>query len=280
MHKRMLLPALVAAFALSACGGSSSSTASSPSPAPSDPPTAATAIATATATASAAAYTDMAGVFGADEILQLARLGAFDTTSGAFDPNATIPRRVFARWLFKANNAVWNDDDSKQFRDATAGETPAFKDVPNTDPDFVYIQGLQDAGVSVGFPDKTFRPDAPLSREQMLAIKSLVDYGGFDKAFAITKTDKEYGYYVLPAWKDKHDIAPEFVAPIATAVFDQSSKIDNVGRVFGAIAVIRPKAPVTRAQAALLLWKFGNHAAGAYSARTATDALAPATATP
>jgi hypothetical protein len=294
--KLLLVACAVAALSLAACGGGSSSstaTSSTTAPAASDtsspaaidtsaPGTAAspessaapspTAVATVTVT-----YTDLSGVFHADEILQLAQLGTFDKTSGAFKPNDVITRRLFVRWLFKANNAIFSGDDSKQFRQATPDDTPAFKDVPARDPDFAYVQGLQNSGVSVGFPDKTFRPDEPLTREQMFAIKSLVDNGGIDK---FEKKDLPQAYYQLPPWKDKLDIAPEFVAAIETQTFHDNGKIDNIGRVLGVIATLGPKKKVTRAQAAVALWKFGPHQMYGGQPGDAGQALSPATPTP
>lgn len=224
------------------------------------------------------AYSDLGGVFGAGQIVQLGQLGVFETTSGLFKPNDPITRRTFVRWLYKANNAIWGDDDSKQIRPATAADPSVFKDVASSDPDFQYIQGLQDAGTSVGFPDKTFRPDQVLTREQMVAIKSVLDKGGIQDTKA---ADIPQERYELPNWKDKSAIAPEFVAAICSLTFNDSQHIDDIGRVFGTISSFRPKAPVTRAQAAVLMWKIGDHAmysVGVQSTRTAAQALIPSAA--
>ena len=64
----------------------------------------------------------------------------------------------------------------------------SFSDLASSDPDFRYVQGLSDAGIAVGFPDKSFKADQPLTREQMIAIKSGLDRGGVHKSYA--KDDK------------------------------------------------------------------------------------------
>jgi S-layer family protein len=283
--KQITLFAIIALIAVSGCTGKSSeNTAASPTPmetatgATTAMGSASPASASASPMASpttAASYTDLAGVFGADKILDLAHLGIFDTTSGAFKPNDVITRRIFLRWLFKANNAFWSGSDAKQLRPAISTDPSAFKDLSSSDPDFAYVQGLQNSGIAVGFPDKTARLDQPLTREQMLAVKSLLDKGAAPEA---KPSDIGQLVYQLPAWKDKKQIAAAFVPAIENSTFADNKKIDNVGRVFGTIDILRPQQPVTRAQAAILLWQIGDHqpySSGPDASRTAAQALAP-----
>lgn len=239
-------------------------------------------------------FTDVNGVQGQKEIVQLAQLGVLDATSGPFHPGDTIKRRDFARWMFKANNAVWADQPGRQIHAADSTTRSSFSDLASTDPDFRYVQGLSDAGIAVGFPDKTFKADQPLTREQMIAIKSGLDRGGLHKSYA---TDESYARYNLPPWKDKDKVSKTYVGAIATDIEDDpksagSAKIDNIGRTFGAIAMFRPQQPVTRAQAAVVLNVIGAHAestsyadaprsvAQALSATPAPSASASASPTP
>ena len=66
--------------------------------------------------------------------------------SDRLQPNQTIQRGTFARWLVQANNRLYGDRPTRQIRLATDTAQPAFKDVPTTHPDFPYIQGLAEAG--------------------------------------------------------------------------------------------------------------------------------------
>ena len=296
MNKRTLA-VLLLVFAIASCAhGTQSSTTStdqtsptvSPSPTASPSPAA---ISSSAATPQSVNYTDLTGIFGAKEIMQLASLGVFGDATGAFEPAKSLSRREFVRWMFKANNAIWASDATKLIHPAQ-GEDSLFTDIKSSDPDAQYIQGLQDAGISVGFPDKTFRPDQPITREQALAMKAALDRGGVEANYVITKKDPSYGYYNLPDWKDKKSISPEYVGAIATGVQDDKGAANeapdyvlNIERTFGAIAALNPKARLTRGQAAIMLWRMGPHARSTQlePARTAGDALLPpssATATP
>src|SRR6202049_747998 len=213
----------------------------------------ATSLSNAPVAATAVTYDDLNGVVGQKEITQLAALGVFGTASGHFGPAQPVSRREFVRWLFKANNSIWASD-SNNFLHPAHSEDSAFKDIKQADPDFQYIQGLQDSGVAVGFPDKTFKPDQPITREQALDVKSALDRGGVDKLYVISEKQPgpipNYGYYILPHWGDKQTIAPEYVGSIATGIQDDSRdpndprrRVDNLPRTFGANSVAKTEAP-------------------------------------
>ncbi|HXW77509.1 MAG TPA: S-layer homology domain-containing protein, partial [Candidatus Eremiobacteraceae bacterium] len=176
--------------------------------------------------------------------------------SGAFAPNDSITRGEFARWLVMANNAIWAADPGKQIQPSQA-TISAYPDVPTTHADYPYIQGLHDAGFSVGFDDQTFRPDAPLTREQMIAMKEAVDHGGVDPFF-VQSWDS-----TMPGWTDRDEIDPQFRGAVAEdSAFDArfpEFAVQNVLRTWGIADTFRPKAQVTRAEAALCLWKIGSH---------------------
>ena len=286
-RQSLTVAALCALSILCGCARSNNSSTQA-SPSPQESVTAG--ITSPTASASAAvAYTDLAGTFGEKQITDLAALGTFGTPSGTFNPNGSISRGDFVKWLVLANNAIFANLPSKQIHPSQA-TTSSYPDVPTSHPDFSYIQGLYDAGFAVGFPDKTFKPDAPLTHEQMIAIKESVDRGGV-QAYYIANWDS-----TMPDWKDKNQINKIFRGAVAedsgldrTAVVNWSHPnlvIDNVPRTFGAIAMFRPQQQVTRAQAAVVLWKMGAHTDHVSNPtpddvpRTAADALAPASPTP
>ncbi len=234
-------------------------------------------------------YTDLSSTNGEKYITDLASLGVFGTPSGTFNPAGTITRGDFVKWLVLANNAIFANTPGKQIQ-PSQGTTSSYPDVSAKHPDFAYIQGMYDAGFAVGFPDKTFKPDALLTHEQMIAIKESVDRGGVQQYY-VTNWDS-----TMPNWKDKAQINKIFRGAIAedsgldrTAVVNWSHPnlvIENVPRTFGAIAMFRPQQTVTRAQAGVVLWKMGAHTDKVSNPtpddvpRSAADALAPPTPTP
>jgi hypothetical protein len=241
-----------------------------------------------TTPATTVAYTDISGTFGEKQITDLAALGVFGTPTGSFNPNGTITRSEFVKWLVQANNAIYASMPDKMIRPSQS-TTSAYPDVATSQPDFPYIQGMYDAGFAIGFPDKMFKPDAQLTREQMIAIKESVDRGGVDKYYV------SFWESTTPDWKDKQQINKQFRGAVAEdsgldryaiAQAQPLLVIGNVSRAFGAIAMLRPQQPVTRAEAALILWKIGAHTDRVLNAkpadlpRSASDALTPPTPTP
>jgi hypothetical protein len=243
---------------------------------------AATAAAVAASPAVTVAFTDLANVYGAKQIAEVAALGVFDSNSGTFSPSGSITRADYVKWLVKANNAIWANDSSRQIRPSQGGSS-AYPDVSSSHGDFAYIQGMYDSGFAVGFPDKTFKPDIPLTHEQMIAIKESVDRGGVDKYYV------DFWDSTMPNWKDRLAINKQFRGAIAEdSHLDRTARtqgqptyvIDNVGRSFGAVAMFRPQQPVTRAEAALSIWEVGahtDHRAANEAPRTAAETLAPPT---
>lgn len=79
---------------------------------------------------------------------------------GTFRPSAPISRQAMAAFLFRL-----------------AGETSfsppgdrTFSDVSSTHPFFLEIEWLADAGISTGYPDGTYRPDASVTRQAMASF--------------------------------------------------------------------------------------------------------------
>src|SRR5579864_2326301 len=170
---------IAAGTILSGCGRAAQAPpaqqpAATQAPAPSSPPPATPA---APAPAAAAAFTDIGGIFAEQTIKDMASLGVFDSTGGEFKPNAPITRAEFVRWLVKANNAYYKDTPDQQIRAAESG-TPTFVDMPATNPDFKYIQGMANAGYVIGTDATHFPPDRPITREEMIAIKASRDEHG------------------------------------------------------------------------------------------------------
>jgi hypothetical protein len=170
-----------------------------------------------------------------------------------------ISRREYARWLFTVNNRFYADTAANRIRPGRQGDTPAFQDVPPTDPDFAAIQGLAEAGIipsalTGNSTAVTFRPDAPLTRETLALWKVPLD-----TRTALPPTTPEA---VAATWgfQDANQIEP--LALRAIAADFQLGDFANLRRAFGYTTLLQPKKAVTRAEAAATLWRFGTQTEG------------------
>lgn len=201
-------------------------------------------------------------------VLSLTTPGSKTSTSNPaqFDPNKAVSRREFARWLVAANNRLYATNPAKQVRPAAETAQPAFQDVPRTDPDFAAIQGLAEAGLipSPLSGDSTtvlFRPDAPLTRENLLLWKVPLDTRQALPNATIEAVKETWGF------QDTSKIDPRAMRA-ALADFQNGDQA-NIRRVFGFTTLFQPKRTVTRAEAAAALWYFGYQGEGV----SAQDAL-------
>ncbi|NEO66874.1 MAG: S-layer homology domain-containing protein, partial [Moorea sp. SIO4G2] len=176
-----------------------------------------------------------------------------------FAPNQTISRRQYARWLMDANNRIYANRPGLQIRLASNTTQPAFQDVPRTDPDFPYIQGLADAGLipSPLSGDSTavlFRPNAPLTREKLMLWKVPLDTRKALPKASIEAVKETWGF------KDTAEIDPKALRAVLADF--RNGDLANIRRVFGYTILFQPKKPVTRAEAAAALWYFGSQGEG------------------
>ncbi|MFB6275691.1 MAG: S-layer homology domain-containing protein [Halothece sp.] len=173
--------------------------------------------------------------------------------SNRFAPNKVITRRTFARWLFQAHNRFY-DSPSQQIRAVKQASTPAFQDIPPSDPDFPIIQGLAEAGI---IPSRltgnttvtSFRPDAPLTRETLLLWKVPLDIRGSLPSADVSTVKETWGF---------QDAGKIEANALGAVVADFSNgKQSNFRRIYGYTQLFQPNKAVTRAQAATALWLFG-----------------------
>ena len=182
-----------------------------------------------------------------------------DSQGTPFAPNQTISRRQYARWLMDGNNRIYANRPGLQIRLASKTTQPAFQDVPRTDPDFPYIQGLADAGL-ISSPlsgDSTavlFRPDAPLTRENLMVWKVPLDTRKALPKASIEAVKETWGF------KDTAEIDPKALRAVLADF--RNGDLANIRRVFGYTILFQPKKPVTRAEAAAALWYFGSQGEG------------------
>lgn len=182
-----------------------------------------------------------------------------DITQTQFEPNKTITRREYARWLVAANNKIYANKPGLQIRLAATTAQPAFQDIPKTDPDFPTIQALADAGLipSPLSGDATavqFRPEAPLTRENLILWKVPLDTRQVLPASAIDTVRQTWGF------QDTAKIDPKALGAVLADF--QNGERANIRRVFGYTTLFQPKKSVTRAEAAAALWYFGSQSEG------------------
>ncbi len=171
-----------------------------------------------------------------------------------FAPNEIITRGEYARWLITANNRYYSDNPSKKIYVATKTNQPAFQDVKPNDPDFAAIQSLAEAGLipSRLTEDNTnllFRPDAPLTREDLITWKVPLDTRQSLPQASIEAIQESWGF------QDAENI--DSAAVRALYADFQNGDRSNIRRIFGYTTLFQPKKPITRGEAAASLWYFG-----------------------
>ncbi|MDX2212937.1 MAG: S-layer homology domain-containing protein [Oculatellaceae cyanobacterium bins.114] len=202
-------------------------------------------------------------------IEDLAKLGVLSTNSSSreFKPNAIATRRDYARWLVAANNAIYRDRPAQKIRLGVNTDEPVFRDVPRNDPDFAAIQGLAQAGLipsplSGDATTLTFRPDAPLTRENLILWKAPVDVRQTLPNATVQAIQETWGF------QDANRIDSRSLRAVLADF--QNGDLSNIRRAFGYTTLFQPKKNVTRAEAAAVLWYFGTQGDGL----SAKDALA------
>ena len=170
-------------------------------------------------------------------------------------PYEVITRRKFARWLRDAAGDVQiqgNAPASAQRRvsPVDTGELPVFLDVGAGDPDFAVVQSLADAGVipsQYSGGGSLFRPDAPLTREALIAWKLALDQRTLPPA---TAADVAW----LWGFSDANAIADAALSAVAA---DRGlGQASTIAATFGWTKLLHPKRAVTCEQAAraLVVW--------------------------
>ncbi|MGB3534738.1 MAG: S-layer homology domain-containing protein [Microcoleaceae cyanobacterium] len=170
------------------------------------------------------------------------------------NPNQTITRAEYASALVRANNTLYADRPAKQIRLGVSTDNPAFNDVPASHPNFPAIQGLAKAGLipsslSGESTAVNFRPDAPLTREDLVLWKVPLDTRQALPKATVDAVQERWGF------QDASKINTKALQAVL-ADFDNGDNA-NIRRVFGFTTLFQPKQSVTRAEAAAALWYFG-----------------------
>ncbi|MBO0349734.1 S-layer homology domain-containing protein [Phormidium pseudopriestleyi FRX01] len=177
-----------------------------------------------------------------------------NTTESTVDLNQGITRKQFARWLLEVNNKIYANQTGKQVRLTPTTANPAFSDVNSNHPDFQVIQGLAEAGIipsalSGESSATTFRPDAILTREQLMLWKVPLDIRSNLPSASVDAIKESWGF------QDAGKIDPNALRAVSADY--QNGERSNIRRAFGYTTLFQPKKEVTRAEAAAALWFFG-----------------------
>ena len=258
--------AILALAVLAGCGGSKSATQSSPSPAAptaTASPTIAAAAATAAPSAAPTAtgtpdplaavkFTDISGNVAEQIIKQEAAAGVFGTKTGAFRPYDPLTRAEFVRWLVRSNNAMAQGNTSSMIRLADPSSDVTFVDVPKSNPDFPYIQGMANAGYVIGVDSKHFAPGRNITREELVAIFVSRMVGSNIKPSTPDQIAGDVGL------SDAQDISKPYWGAIESDHWSGLFGSNHVlNRVYGSIKVFHPHKFATRTDAALAVQTFG-----------------------
>jgi S-layer homology domain len=193
-------------------------------------------------------------------IQDLSSLGILKPMQGSqFEPNATVTRRQYAAWLVAANNRIYSDNPSRQIRlSPPTNDSPIFTDVARTDPDFSIIQGLVNTGLigagNAGKANNLFKPDAPLTREDLVLWKVPLDLRRPLPNATAEAVKQVWGF------QDSDRISA--LALRAVLADFSAGDLSNIRRSFGYTTIFQPQKSVTRAEAAAALWYFGTSTDG------------------
>lgn len=176
-----------------------------------------------------------------------------------FRPNQATTRREYARWLLAVNNRFYADQTNRKVRPGVTSSTPVFKDVSTSDPDFPAIQGLAEAGIipsplTGSSTTLTFRPDAPLTRQDLLLWKVPLDTRQPLPQATPAGVEEAWGF------QDAAKIEPRALQAVLADY--QNGDFANIRRAFGYTTLFQPVKAATRAEAAAVLWRFGNSTEG------------------
>jgi S-layer homology domain len=206
-----------------------------------------------------------------DYLTDLTKIGVLTSKDTA--TNRIVTRREYARWLVAAHNKITGTKPTQQIKLAATGTKPIFQDVPSTNPDFPSIQGLAEAGLipsplSGDATSVLFRPDTPLTREQMILWKIPLDTRQPLPAASLDAVKQTWGF------QDAGKVDPKALRAVLADF--QNGEQSNIRRVFGYTTLFQPKKTVSLGEVAIAIWYFGANSEG-LSARDAVGSFGTAT---
>jgi hypothetical protein len=199
-----------------------------------------------------------------DYVADLTRIGVLTSADTSAPTNKTssprsITRREYVRWLVAAYNRINSTKPTQQLKLATTDTKPTFQDVPATHPDFPSIQGLAEAGLipsplSGDATEVLFRPETPLTREQLILWKVPLDTRQPLPTASLDAIKQTWGF------QDAGKVEPKALRAILADF--QNGDRSNIRRVFGYTTLFQPKKTVNLSEVAATIWYFGANSEG------------------
>ncbi|MCR4428803.1 MAG: BMP family ABC transporter substrate-binding protein [Caldiserica bacterium] len=178
------------------------------------------------------ALSDISGHWAEATILKLVEKNYISGyPDGTFKPNNTITRAEFVKILTSVMGIA----------PATGGES-AFSDVSTSDWFFGFVSAAVEKGIIGGYPDGTFRPNDPITREQ--AAKIVVLAKGIDPA----EVDTEYVFEHAGNFVDKDGIS-DWAKPFVAAAVEKGIMKGDANNAF------RATENITRAETAVIAYR-------------------------
>ena len=176
-----------------------------------------------------------------------------------FKPNQAMTRREYARWLLAVNNRFYAGERTRKIRPGVTSSQPVFQDVPVSDPDFAAIQGLAEAGIipsplTGSSTTLTFRPNAPLTRKDLLLWKVPLDTRQALPEASVSAVQQAWGF------QDAAKVDPRTLQAVLADY--QNGDFANIRRAFNYTTLFQPDKAATRAEGGAVLWRFGNATEG------------------
>jgi len=155
-------------------------------------------------------------------------------TDGSWKPYNDVPRKQFIKMAVDAYKIPLKNP-----------ATPSFSDVPASDLYYQYIEGAKAAGLTNGFSNGQFMPNATITREQAAAIivRWVAAKNGYDPATMYTDDEAAA---ILAVFPDGSSVSASLKKEIAFAV--------DFGVIWGtADGKLAPAATMTRIQGAAMI---------------------------
>ena len=185
-------------------------------------------------------------------IMDLQKIGVFDNLYWDFNLIEPITRGQYVTLLYYAQNAIMPPEHRIRL---APGYNPGLTDIDSSHPAYKYVQALANARYFVGYEDKTFKPDQPITREEMIATKVLIDERR--KSEALNRNTWKFNDWERVDQKYTGYIHGDIQCTEIEEVTNPNTPCSNILRAFGNIDYFNPQQAVSGYEAAATVWRFG-----------------------